>query len=127
MRLMVRPSFFAVPVLIALAGCTAHSAPATRPVAAAASRTATPRYLRPDAIDVIALLPDPPAPGSAENELEYETLRRAVAMASDADKRRTHREVDMDVFVFDDPLGAWFTAKNCPHAARFFAQADVDA
>ena len=91
------------------------------------STASAPRYLKPDSINVRELLPNPPADGSQENVLEYETLKRAVATASDADKARTQREIDMDVFVFDDVLGSWFNAKNCPHAAALFKQAATDA
>jgi acid phosphatase (class A) len=113
-------------LFVAAVGCRS-SLPAPAAPATARATANAPRYLRADAIDVVALLPDPPAAGSAESELEYETLRRAVATASEADKQRTRREINLDVFVFDDVLGSWFNAKNCPHAARLFQQAAADA
>jgi acid phosphatase (class A) len=92
-----------------------------------ASQPSAPRYVRADAIDVVALLPDPPSARSAEEELEYDMLKRVQSAASDADKQRTRGEIEMDVFVFHDVLGDWFNATNCPHAARLFRQAAADA
>jgi len=86
-----------------------------------------PKYLAPDAIDAVGLLPDPPAADSPENRLEYDVLKRVVAVASDADKQRMRDEIEMDVFIYRDVLGPWFTAENCPHAAAFFKQAASDA
>ena len=117
---------------LALCGCAAQRFDTSKAPTASASPSemstaSAPRYLKPDSINVRELLPNPPADGSQENVLEYETLKRAVATASDADKARTQREIDMDVFVFDDVLGSWFNAKNCPHAAALFKQAATDA
>jgi acid phosphatase (class A) len=86
-----------------------------------------PQYIDADSFDVVALLPDPPARGSAENELEYDALKRIGGLAPARDKEWAEKEVDMTVFVFSDPLGDWFTPDNCPVAARFFKEAAADA
>ena len=86
-----------------------------------------PRYLKVDAIDGIALLPDPPSAGSLENEQEYATLERLQQTRSDADAARAKREATMDVFVFDTVLGPWFKNANCPRTAALFAQIGADA
>ena len=128
--------WFSLLIVLALAGCSGHTGSATKVTTAASTPTSRaasemsapgPRYLKPDSINVSQLLPNPPADGSAENLLEYETLKRAVATASPADKARTRREIDMNVFVFDDVMGPWFNAQNCPHAAALFKQAATDA
>jgi acid phosphatase (class A) len=86
-----------------------------------------PQYIDPDTFDVVALLADPPQSGSAENELEYEALKRVGDLAPARDMEWAAKEVDMTVFVFSDPLGDWFTPESCNIAGRFFKDAALDA
>ncbi len=104
-------------------GCRADVGTSTKTQATADA----PRYLKPDAIDGIALLPDPPNAGSLENEQEYATLARLQQTRSDADVARAKREATMDVFVFDTVLGSWFNKTNCPQTAALFEQIGTDA
>jgi acid phosphatase (class A) len=86
-----------------------------------------PKYINADTFDVVALLPDPPARSSAENELEYDVLKRIGDLAPARDKDWANREIEMTVFVFHDPLGSWFISEKCPLAAKLFKDAASDA
>ncbi len=87
-----------------------------------------PRFVPMVHLNVLDVLPDPPATRSVENDREYETLQRAVAKASPNDKARArHVQDNMTVFDFRDVVGAWFTPESCPEAAQFFADAGATA
>lgn len=117
-----------VVILLLLAGCRANvRTSATTRASAGVASADVPRYLKPDVIDPIALLPNPPSADSLENEQEYATLTRLQQTRTDGDVARTKREATMDVFVFDTVLGPWFNAKNCPKTAALFAQIGTDA
>lgn len=82
-----------------------------------------PHYLSADAIDVVALLPDPPAADSPEHQAELNLL---LNLQQDRDHdpaevaRATAEEKHLSVFSFADVLGPNFTAANCPKTAAFF-------
>lgn len=109
--------------LVALLGSTLTIAVALAdaPVSAPAHR---PHYLAPDAIDVVALLPDPPAPDSPEHQEELNLLIKLQQERTPAEvARATEEEHHLTVFEFADVLGPNFTAKNCPKTAAFFKTA----
>jgi len=109
----------------AMLAASSHAAPepakAPTPTAAAAAH-----FLAPDAIDLAAVLPPPPAPGSLAAEADLQTVLHVQ-------ESRTPEQIAWARFVEDDDLfknarvlGAWFTKENLPRTAAFFAQIDDD-
>ena len=104
---------FAVRVLVVLFLATA--------IARAEEPKYQPHYLKPDAIDVVALLPDPPADDSAEHREELNLLLKLQQDRTAADVARCTEEEDhFSVFEFADVLGPNFSAETCPKTAAFF-------
>jgi acid phosphatase (class A) len=80
------------------------------------------RYLSPDSIDVVQLLPDPPDKNSSEQQQEIDLVLRIQQTRTDAEVARGKSEAKFTVFAFADVLGPWFTEENCPESAKFFKQ-----
>src|SRR5580658_569521 len=81
-----------------------------------------PRYLRRGHPDFVALLPPPPAPGSAEQAAD---LASAVAVhkACTPDEIAAARsEEKLDVFVFAPAIGPFFQPGKLPHTEAFFSR-----
>jgi acid phosphatase (class A) len=78
------------------------------------------KYLRADAVDVVALLPDPPAAGSAEDRRELQEILEIQHTRSADEINRAKAEHKLVVFAFSDVLGEWLTEGNCPKAAKLF-------
>ncbi len=97
-------------------------------LAADAVPTAVPkRFLPADAIDVVALLPDPPAAGSAEARAELDAVVAIQQSRTPADAARAKAEEKFDVFAFADVVGPGFTADRCPRTAAVFKALAADA
>lgn len=80
-------------------------------------------FLAPDAIDVKALLPAPPAADSLVQRAELEVVLHLQAERTPAQIARAQHVDSEDAFVFGaDVLGDWFTAAQLPHTAEFVAQ-----
>ena len=94
---------------------------------AAAKKDKPTRFLPEDAVDVAAVLPDPPAADSAEARAERDAVLAAVAARTPADVARIRAEEQFDVFAFADVLGPAFTAERCPRTAALFASVTADA
>ena len=101
---------------IALLGCLA-----------AGHKSGPAGFLKPDAIDVAALLPDPPAPGSPEARAEIDALLAIQQSRTPEDVARAKAEEKFDVFAFADAVGPWFTADRCPLTADLFKSVAADA
>jgi acid phosphatase (class A) len=84
-------------------------------------------YLAPGQLNPAALLPAPPAPGSAEQAADMETVRSVYHAASEADKIAAYAEKEFTVFNFTPAVGAFFTETNLPRTAAFFAKVHEDA
>lgn len=120
-------AFLAFPLTVAPAIAEAPAtakAPTTKPAR-------HPHHLTPDAIDVVALLPDPPAADSAEHQAEFDLLLKLQQerehMPADV-ARAKDEEGHLTVFSFADAVGPNFTKENCPKTAAFFKstlQADL--
>jgi acid phosphatase (class A) len=83
-----------------------------------------PHYLTPDAIDVVKLLPDPPAPDSPEHQEELNLLIKLQNERTPEEvARATEEEKHLPVFAFADVLGPNFTPERCPKTAAFFKSA----
>src|SRR5437899_2879823 len=79
-------------------------------------------YLKPDSIDPVALLPDPPKAGSPEDKCELQEVLDQQTSRSDSDVQRAKSEEKLSVFDFADVLGPWFTETNCPKTAALFTE-----
>lgn len=120
-----------VACLLAFLSSALTAAPAIAEAPATAKTPATkparhPHYLTPDSIDVVALLPDPPAADSAEHQAEFDVL---LKLQQDRDgmpvdvARAKDEESHLTVFAFADAVGPGFTKENCPKTAAFFKSA----
>ena len=93
---------------------------ATMPVWAA-------NYLAPDAIDVRALLPVPPAADSLVQHAELEVVLHLQSERTPAQTDRAQHVESEDAFVFGaDVLGVWFSPANLPQTAEFFGKVRDD-
>ena len=83
-----------------------------------------PHYLSPTAINVVDLLPDPPAPDSPEHQEELNLLLKLQQERTPADvARASNEENHLSIFSFADVLGPNFTPERCPKTAAFFKSA----
>ena len=93
-------------------------------VAGADAPKYAPHYLSPQAIDVVALLPEPPAADSAEHQEELNLLIKLQQERTPAEiARATSEEHHLTIFDFADAVGPNFTAERCPKTAAFFKSA----
>lgn len=103
-------------------------------VAAAAIQCSTPAvkgtpttYLDPNAINLSAVLPSPPADSSLAGMADIETVRMVQGWRT-PDQIAWAKKTDAeDPFHFGMVVGSWFTAKNLPGCAVFFTQVLSDS
>lgn len=123
-------------MLFALAPAAPTAAPETAietPATTTATTPAAPtkpvagKYIAADAIDLRALLPDPPAARSAYSNGEIEIIRAVQADAAPATIARAIAEDGMKVWLFADILGPTFTAADKPKTAAFIKQVERDS
>jgi acid phosphatase (class A) len=107
--------------LIALSACVAITA------SVQAQSKKGPRILAADAVNVVELLPDPPSPGSAEQQAELQTVLAVQTIRTPQDVARANAEVNLDVFAFADVLGPNFSSAKCPQTAALFKDLEADA
>jgi acid phosphatase (class A) len=82
-------------------------------------------YLTATQIDqVMAALPAPSAPGSAEDLADYAATDRAFAARSAADFSRAQQEEKFDAFAFATVIGPGFRADKLPRVAALFKEAE---
>ncbi|MGH7244988.1 MAG: phosphatase PAP2 family protein [Phycisphaerales bacterium] len=102
-------------------------APQSQPAPASTAAPVVGKYIAPDAIDLHALLPDPPAPHSPISGGEIEIILAAQADASLDSRSRAVVEDGMTVWLFADVLGPNFNAKQMPKTAAFVKQIERDS
>lgn len=84
-------------------------------------------YLAPTALDLKALLPAPPAPGSPEIRAEIAEILQLQTARTPAQAARCRQIEGEDIFLFgSEVLGEWFNAANLPQTAKFFAAVRED-
>jgi acid phosphatase (class A) len=88
---------------------------------------AEPRILEPTAVDVTALLPPPPAPGSAEAVADTDAVLRAQGARTEADVARAKSEAKLTPAAFQSVLGAAFTAQKYPSVYGLLKDAERDS
>ncbi|WP_267226577.1 phosphatase PAP2 family protein [Dyella silvae] len=75
---------------------------------------------------VMAALPAPSAPGSAEDLADRAATDRAFAERSAADFNQAKQEDDFDAFAFAPVIGVDFRAEKLPHVAALFKEAETE-
>ncbi|HEV3270870.1 MAG TPA: phosphatase PAP2 family protein [Candidatus Methylacidiphilales bacterium] len=90
----------------------------------AVTQAAAYSYFDPATVDFKALLPDPPADGSAATKREIDLILQKQAARTPEEVARIKREVNLNVYLFDTVLGSWFTEKNLPATAALFRKVD---
>lgn len=78
-------------------------------------------------IDVIALLPAPPAPESAEDLVDLETSFRVYSTASATEHAKGLDEVKLSIFHFAPVIGPWFQAGKLPKTEALFLEVEAEA
>jgi acid phosphatase (class A) len=121
-----------LPIVLTLAAavsCSSGPVAAPRTVAVttkASDRYAKPPFLSPHAVDVLALLPDPPSPTSEEHRQEIQLILKLQHQRTPDQQSSVHADNQLSVFNFADVLGPNFTPERCPLTARFFNLAEID-
>jgi membrane-associated phospholipid phosphatase len=83
-------------------------------------------YLAPDTIDVQELLPEPPAPRSAQNKADFQAVLAAQASRTAFQVGRARSEVNLSPVAFDTVLGTGFNASNFPLTFALLNNAAAD-
>jgi acid phosphatase (class A) len=73
---------------------------------------------------VLAMLPPPSAPGSAEDQADRAATDRAFAQRSEADFNAAMQEEKFDAFAFSNVIGPGFDSDKLPHVAALFKEAE---
>ncbi|WP_266157670.1 phosphatase PAP2 family protein [Dyella silvatica] len=88
---------------------------------------ATDAYLSPAQLHgVLAVLPPPSAPGSAEDLADRAMTDRAFATRPAADIAKATQEEKFDAFAFAPLIGPGFQAEKLPHVAALFKEAELE-
>jgi acid phosphatase (class A) len=78
-------------------------------------------FLSPDAVDLAAILPPPPAQDGPVTQAEITEIHRAASTASPAEKDQAAVDAKEEVFLFTNVMGPNFTPDRLPLAVKFFA------
>jgi acid phosphatase (class A) len=74
-----------------------------------------------------ALLPSPPAIGSAEQNAEIDVMLRLQSGRTHSDVKRIKKESKMTGFIFSPCVGSWFNPDNLPVTAAFLGKVFDDS
>jgi len=77
-------------------------------------------FIVPKSLDIPAILPPPPAPGSEEYRIDTGFLKNARAAATQEQIARGNKASHDSVFDFSETLGEWFNPKDLPKTAALF-------
>jgi acid phosphatase (class A) len=83
-------------------------------------------YFDPATFEVKALLPDPPADGSPTTLKEIDLILQDQASRTPEEVARIKQAVHLNVWLFENVLGSWYTKKNLPVTAAMFMRVDAD-
>jgi len=92
-----------------------------------AVQAAEPHFGKATDINFKAILPAPPASGSAEDAAEMETILRAQATRTEEEVARAKSEITLSPTAFQSVLGKQFTAKNYPELFSLLEDAGADS
>jgi acid phosphatase (class A) len=84
-------------------------------------------YLAPAAVDATALIPPPPALGSAEDRLDFDNTLAVHTHATAADLALGRDQDKLSPFHYAALIGPWFTAEKLPRTAALFKQVEAEA
>lgn len=76
--------------------------------------------------NVMAMLPPPSTPGSAEDQADRGATDQAFAHRSSADFNAAVQEEKFDAFAFASVIGPDFQAAKLPHVAALFKEAELE-
>ena len=116
-----------LPVLLA-AFCLGAQAAETMVKTDHTAVTARPtHFVAPEALDLPALVPAPPAPDSLVTRTELEVVLQFQDARTPAQAARCVQIESEDIWLFGaEVVGPWFTAGNLPQTAAFFAEVRDD-
>jgi acid phosphatase (class A) len=83
-------------------------------------------YLSAGSLDVVALLPPPPAAGSAEAAADLAITRTASQARTPKETAEAMAETRLTIFNFAPAIGPWFKPGHFPKTEAFFKQIDSD-
>jgi len=78
-------------------------------------------FLPPDAVDLAAMLPPPPAQDGPVTKAEIAEIHRAASAASPAETEQATADSKEEVFLFAAIMGPNFTPEQLPLTTKFFA------
>jgi len=84
-------------------------------------------YVDPADFDFRALLPPPPAIGSAQQSAEIDVMLKLQSGRTPADVKRIKKESKMTGFIFSECLGSWFNSDDLPGTADFLGKVFDDS
>lgn len=119
-------------LVLLLSGCGETSAQSERVATSAAAAAKTPGYLEPaERPDSVALLPPPPARGSAESRTDEDIYRRLSALAGTARWQLAAADADLKfphaANVFACALGINVDPTSTPHLYTLLQRTIIDA
>ena len=119
-------------LVVLLSGCGETSAQSERVATSAAAAAKTPGYLEPaERPDSVALLPPPPARGSAESRTDEDIYRRLSALAGTARWQLAAADADLKfphaANVFACALGIDVDPTRTPHLYTLLQRTIIDA
>ena len=85
-----------------------------------------PAFLPQDAVDLRAVIPPPPAPGSSEDAADEAELEKTFHERTPAEIERAAKEDDDSVFSFITILGPGFNASALPETKSLFKKVTAD-
>ena len=92
------------------------------------AKSSTPfHYLAPDAVDLRALLGDPPAPGSPANDQDIQAVLEAQNARTPEQITRLRSEEDLEPVAFATVFGSWFSVDKLPLTFALVQKATEDA
>jgi hypothetical protein len=112
----MHPSRLAIALLLLLPGSLLAKAPA--PAA---------HYIAPDSVNLQAILPGPPAPGTPESKADLDGVLARQESRTPMDIVRAKTEENLSPAAFADVLGRWFNAKRLPLTFALLQNAASDA
>jgi acid phosphatase (class A) len=83
-------------------------------------------YLIPGHPDGVALLPPPPATGSAEEAADLATVRAVFNARTPAEKARAFKDSSLSIFLFAPAIGPFFQPGKLPKTEALFQKVRTD-
>ena len=111
----MHPDRIAIALLLLLPGSLLAKVPSTA------------HYIAPDSVNLTAILPPPPAPGTPENKADIEGVLARQQSRTPMDIIRAKTEDNLTPAVFADVFGHWFNPKRLPMTFALLANAASDA